>query len=583
MHALLRTVSFTWLFAAVLLLVAGCDRQIAPPLVEVTEITPREIEPGERLELHGTGFPQGHTGLVTLEGAVSRPGEPPAQAVVVEAEGTVSTPDRLEVVVRETFAERLCGYGDRAAHATFRGNVQVAFASSIPGAPPLVGVLRGVVLDVMPSTARASVLDARAAEGGRVLSFLGIVSAAPTPRGIPVEQVRAGSLADRAGIQVGDVLVSADGVHALALADVAPASARELELTVRRADSGIEEVKTLALLDYSGERVPTEYAPAFVIVGLALAILLLLVLPGPPSLATLELRIASRMRRSSLRALLAALLGEGRHAALSAMVSAVIAAFALTPWIVGREVDGVVLLAIGAAMLVWSRVALARGVLASLATLLQSMLAVLAIAGAFALLVGQVGAIELAEIVRLQGGAPWQFAAARYPSCAIVAAVVAAAVTAVLRVRSDSSAPAYAALLERAGVLFLSALFVAAFLGGWQLPGTTDARGHGLVLAAAGVFVLKTWLVAGLFVGASQVTARMRSSDLPRFLLKRLLPGLVLGAATVVASRRLLPSIAVETAFGATLVALAVLFAIRLAARVRAALARPEPHASPFI
>ena len=58
---------------------------------------------------------------------------------------------------------------------------------------------------------------------------------------------------------------------------------------------------------------------------------------------------------------------------------------------------------------------------------------------------------------------------------------------------------------------------------------------------------------------------------------------LVLGAALVAVSRRVVPSVAIETAFGATLVALAVLFLVRMAARVRAALSRPEPHASPFL
>ena len=48
-----------------------------------------------------------------------------------------------------------------------------------------------------------------------------------------------------------------DGVHALSLADIAPTSARSAELTVRHGESGIEDTKTVSLLDYSGERVPS--------------------------------------------------------------------------------------------------------------------------------------------------------------------------------------------------------------------------------------------------------------------------------------------------------------------------------------
>ncbi len=573
-------------FAAVIAFLGACERPIAPPLVEVSELAPREVEPGDRLELRGSGFPQGRSGRVTLEGTVHRPGEPPVRGVTVEAEGAVTAPDRVEVVVRESFAERLCGRGDRAAHATFRGDVQVAFASNDPSAPPLVGALRGVVLDVIPASARASVLEARVAEGGRVLAFLGVVPGASTPRGIPIEQVRASSPAERAGIQVGDTIVAVDGVHALSAGDVAPASARAAELTIRHGDSGSEETKTISLLEYSGERVPTEYTPALVIVGLALALLVFLLLPGPASLAALEMRIASRVRRTSVREALEVLVGTGRHAALSAIVSAVIAAFALTPYVVGREVDGVVLLAAGATMLVWSRVALERGFVASVKTLAWMLLAVVAMAGAVALAIGQLGAIELAEITRAQGGLPWQFAAARHPSCAMLALVYLVAMGGMLRTRPavpSASPRPHAPLLERAGLLLASALFVATFLGGWQLIGPNEPRGHGLALVAALVFVAKTWLVTAFLLGASRVLLAATPRELAGVFLKRLLPGLVLGAALVALSRRLLPSLAVETAIGVTLVAALALFALRLAARVRAAVVRPEPHASPFL
>lgn len=560
----------------------GCERSIATPLVEITELTPREIEPGDRLEVHGSGFPQGRAGRVTLEGTVFRPGEPPIRNVTIDLEARVGAPNRLEVAIRDALAEKFCGRGDRAVHATFRGDVQVAFASDVAGALPLVGVLRGTTIDVIPSSTRASVVEARVAEGARVLSFLGLLPGVPSPRGLPVEQVRPGSLAEAAGIQVGHVLASADGVHVLSVGDVIPASSRAIELTVRLDDSGTEATKTLSLLEYSSERVPVEYVPALVLVSVALVVLLLLVLPGPQWLAAVEMRIASRLRQTTARDLFVALVGTGGHAALSAITSAVAVAFAVTPYIVGREVDGVALLAASATMLVWSRMAGKRATLASLRLLATATLATVAMAGAMVLAIGQVGAIELAEIVRLQGGMPWQFHAARHPSCALLSAVYAAAIVAVLRLRDDDR-PARSALLERGGLLLASALGVTMFFGGWQLPGTMEARAYGLVLVSGLLFVVKTWGFAALLLALSRITPNLKPPHVHSLILKRLLPGLIIGGAAVGISRRIVPSAAVETTFGATLVVVAAVMIVRIGAGIRGALARPEPHASPFL
>jgi hypothetical protein len=305
------------------------------------------------------------------------------------------------------------------------------------------------------------------------------------------------------------------------------------------------------------------------------------------------MRIASRVRRTTIRALVGSLVGGGRHAALSVIVSAIAAAFALTPYVVNREIDGVALLAVGAAMLVASRVARERGALRSLRTLFQTTLAVLVMTGAIALTVTQVGAIELAEIVRVQGGAPWQFNAARHPACAILAIVYGAAIVGLLRTRcasvtatppvSTKPLATHTALLERAGLLLVAALGVTTFLGGWQLPGISEPRIHGLTLVAGALFLVKTWLTTALLLGASRVATSFTPEALQRLVVRRLVLGLVVAGILVAASRRLVPSSALETAFGATLVALGFVFVVRMTARVRAAVIRPEPHASPFL
>jgi NADH-quinone oxidoreductase subunit H len=586
LHSLERVVSvLRWALlvgfcAVVLSLLVACERQIAPPLVEVTELAPRELEVGDRLEVHGSGFPQGRSAQVTFDGTVHRPGEPPLRGVRIDVEGVTTSSDRVEILLRDHFVERLAGRGDTALHATFRGEVRVAFASSAPGAPPLVGKLHGAVFDVLPSSVRANLQDARMSEGGRVLAYLGVVAGPPSARGLPIEQVQQGSLGERIGAQVGDVLVAVDGVSALSISDVIPASARSAELTIRHAGSGAEETKTVSLREYASERVPTEFVPALIVVGIAVVLLVILLLPGPQALAAFELRVAAYLRETSLRASWIDLVGRGRVAALSVLVSALVSAFALAPYVVARELDGVMLLVLASSLLLWSRASAGRGVLAKLGTIARLLPAALAMIVAIVLAAFQVGAIELTEISRIQGGMPWEFTAARQPSCALLLAVYAVAIISILRIRSSSPR---AILFERAGVLAASALGATTFLGGWQLPGVVEPQTRMVLLLAAATFVLKTWVFAGTLLAGSRLAVTHEAKDVVVLVLKRLVPALALAGAFVAVSRRVMPSVAVETAYAGILVALAALFCVRLATRVRAATSRPVPHASPFL
>ena len=247
----------------------ACERDGVPPLVEVSEVSPREIEVGDRMELRGAGFPQGRTARVTFRGTLLRPGRQPMHGASIEADGVVASADRIEVVVSEPLEDRFCGHGDKAVHTTMTGDVEVAFASSAPGAPPLVGVMHGVTLDITPSSVRASVVESRAVEGAHVLSFLGVTPGVATPRGLPIEKVAPGSPGDQAGFQLGDLISAVDGVHVREVSDVTPASARSAQITLRHGDSGTEETKSVAMIGYAGERIPLEYGPALLVVGLA--------------------------------------------------------------------------------------------------------------------------------------------------------------------------------------------------------------------------------------------------------------------------------------------------------------------------
>jgi hypothetical protein len=586
----------------------GCERDGIPPLVEVTEVSPRAVEVGDRMELVGAGFPQGRAARVTFRGTLLRPGHPPVHGATVESEGVVTSSDHIEIVISEPLEERFCGHGDHALHTTMNGDVEVAFASSAPGAPPLVGVMHGMTLDVSPSSVPASVVQARTEEGARVLAFLGVEPGAATPRGLPIEKVSPGSLADQAGFQPGDLVSAVDGVHVREVSDVAPASARAARFTLRHGDSGTEETKGVAMIGYAGERIPTEYAPALLLVGLALAVLLLLVVPAPAVASALELRVARRLRSGGPKRAAAALFGRGPRAIGSALASVLVATFALGPHVVGDDLDGAVLLVAAIALFLAARVASARGSRGSLRAAAEVAVPGLILAAAIAGIVIHGGALHLVEIVRAQGGSPWEFAAVRQPVAFVLALAYVGGVLVLLRARDEASllsdvrvdetatarpskaATAIAAraedtgrVLERFGLVVACALGVAAFFGGWQLPGGIEPRTTLLQVAGAMLFVVKTWALAGLILGAASIASPWTARQARAFLLRRLVPALLMGAALVAASRKLTPSESLETALGITVVTALALFALRTVLRIRGAMIRPEPHASPFL
>ncbi len=586
---------------ALLLVVAGCDRDGLPPLVEVTEISPRALEVGDRVEIRGAGFPQGRVARITFKGSLLRPGRAETSGSI-RADGMVTSTDRIEVIVTDAVEEGFCGHGDRAAHTTMNGDVEVAFTSSMPGAAPLVGVMHGVSLDVVPSSVRSSVLEARATEGMRVLTYLGITPGPASARGIPIDKLDAGSPGERAGFQVGDVVAGVDGVHVREVADVTPASARSAKITIRHGESGSEETKTVPMVGYASERIPVEYAPALLVVGVALAVLVLLVLPAPLLASELEQRMARRLRRTRAQALLLAVVGRGPRAILSVLASILVATFALGPHVVAPDLDGAVLLVAALALLVTARVSAARGFVASLRAAADAAIFSIALVASFAGDVVHTGAFRLLELVKAQGAWPWEFAAARHPAAFVLALTALGALAALVRAREEapklegarvddlavakpSTELPGARMLERLGLFVASALVVAIFFGGWQLPGAADGPTSPLTreIASAVVFVLKTWTLAASVLGLASLATPWTLREARAFALRRLLPALAASAALVAAFRHVTPSDTLELAAGATVVTAFALLALRTALRVRAALGRPEPHASPFL
>jgi hypothetical protein len=463
--------------------------------------------------------------------------------------------------------------------------------------------MHGMTLDITPSSVRASVVESRAAEGTRVLAFLGVTPGVATPRGLPIEKLAPGSPGDLAGFQPGDLISAVDGVHVRDVSDVTPASARSAQITLRHGDSGTEETKAVAMIGYAGDRIPLEYGPALLLVGLALAVLVLLIIPAPAIASALELRLARRLRASGLQVMASALFGRGPRAIASALASVLMGTFALGPHVIGADLDGAVLLVAAIALFLASRVASAGGVTASARAALDVVLPGLVLTASVAGIVIHGGALHLAELVQSQGGAPWEWSAFRQPVASALAFAYLGALLVLVRMRDDAQllsdariddrdtvrqatpvrAEKNGRLLERLGLVVAAALGVAVFFGGWQLPGGVEARSTVLQAVAAVLFVTKLWALVAVLLGAATLASPWSAREARRFMLRRLVPGLAAGAVLLAVSRRVGPSESLEAAVGAAMVTALALVALRAALRIRDAMLRPEPHASPFL
>jgi NADH-quinone oxidoreductase subunit H len=485
-------------------LVAASGGFVAPgslQLLRVTEVTPREVEVGDRLSIAGDGFPPGRAARVTFRGTLHRPGEGPERAAEIVAPGTVASPERVLVAVDESLQALFCGAGDRAAHVTFEGEAEVAFASTSPGQPPVAGVLHDVVLDVQPPW--SAVQAARESEGARVVALLGIHAAASAhERGLAIEGVDPGSRAAAAGLQAGDVVTRVDGVRVASPADVVPAPAeREASFAVLR--GGAESLHAVPVAGALAAA-PEDLGSSILAALAALAFVTFFAAPAPGAVAVrlqtavARLRAAARARRRDPRAAWGASWAEAaRSLAPSgpALVVDVVACASLLvlpfgEYLIAARLDVGMLFVVAAAALVAAALARAcgtwRGLRAALHVAWQHLPAALAIVAAVVV----AGSFRVQEIARMQGGWPWEWLAFRSPASLLACALL------LLAARIDpagvdpSETPEMLgggrARLEREGTwvsagarahrLIVCGLACALFLGGWALPGVAPSR-----------------------------------------------------------------------------------------------------------
>jgi hypothetical protein len=510
-----------------LLALGACERSSGAPLIELSGVTPRRIELGDKLEIEGSSLPEGREAIIVLRGTLHRPGEA-AQGTEIETKGRVVARDRIEVPVSNDLVSSFCGAD--ALHTTFTGDVQVIFTASSPGAPPVTGSVLGAEIDVIPQGEHARRPDEA---GERVLASLGIHRATEGDDGlaVTVADVEPGSRASRAGIAPHDRIVAFEGVRVMSPSDIAlPPGAVSVDVTMTHGASATEDTVTVP----TGGLAPP--ARSRVSLGLAIATLALAAIvamfgPASRNIAWLERRLGAAAPSAPTVGGFAALVGA-------------IVTLPLSRAIFGARVDmGLIVstLFIASAALGASRAEGARDIARGwLGLLVRALPAIVALSIAC---LGH-GSLSADDALRVQGALPWEWTAARSPLGLVLLAMMLAP-WAVPSEKHDSR--------DDAAAVFAGSVAATLFLGGWRWS-SADVSLLGVLCFAAKVVVL--------FLLSSWVRRSLPPVNVRQWLRVVVPSCLVVGALELLLQRVGVPRFAGPLA-GAILASLATLIAVR--------------------
>jgi len=580
---------FRLLFLLLALIVGsalGCvTSEVSPQLLNVLDLVPREADLGDRLEVVGTGFPEGRPARITFRGTLNRPGRPRIRAAV-DVRGASTSADRIEMVFSEGVRAAFCGKGDEAAHTTFEGDVVVSFPASSPGALPITGELKGISVDFRPPAARRAVVRAREDEGQRALDFMGLDVAGESPPsgGLVVTAVRSASRADLAGILPGDVIARFDGVRVLSKGDLSPSGAsRSVAMTVRRAEPRAEggaetlpgpvtyETVHQMPLDGYEPSAPANLLGAGLVLLVAAAIFLLLMGPAAGVVVWAERTVIGRMqprvggggarRREPLvgiadgvRSIIeedCALAQPGKPVfrfvpyLVFVAVSSTFCAMSFGQNVVAADFDIPILFVIAVSSLLttgflgggldsnekWSLLGAFRSAVQTISYELPGAIALVCI-------VMMTGSLRARDIVTAQGGWPWEWFVFRTPFTfglffVWMATALAEGNSGRLDLLEAETGPGsrYPALhfADWANIFVVCGIASALFLGGWQIPGRTYEQEATLGWQCLGavLFQIKSWLLVLAVIWIRSALPRVRIGQLTALCWKYLVPASV--------------------------------------------------------
>lgn len=625
-------VALTVLLSIALAVVLGGCRldDPGPDLLAIADLSPHDVDVGDRLELIGSGFPEGKPATVVFRGELRRPGKKPVRGAKIVAKAASMSANRVALQLTEDLQVAFCGRGDAADHTTFRGDISVAFSPKVSGTEPVAGTLHNAVLDVEGPAVPRDVAAARKAEAERAQTFLGLELASDASGELSVKGVAPKGRAERAGVQPGDVLIDLDGTSLLAPTDLVPSGdQRFAELTLRR---GRLREPLVRRIDVQGfrHRAPSDLAVSAILIGLAVGLLILFMSPTAGLLAWAERRVALRLKATrsrnpgggALRRALRAIVSDDLLPAsidkpllrLLPYVIFVAASAAFTVLAFGRsliapDLDvGILLLSTITALVAsglmlggfrrGGRWSLVDGIVGALSILSYQVPLVLGVV----CVVLTAGSLRVDDVVASQGSAPWSWYAFSSPVLLLAFALVMAATLpeasrAPLELpEADGETPGVVSshpalrcvmfLAEWGAVFVTSGVAAALFLGGWRLPGVSwnvQQSSTSLLALGALLFQVKCWSLVLGSLALRWALPRVRIEQMAALCWRYLVPlSLVALLSTVLwligAHSPVLR--AVQGGTGYVMFALSLLVCAWFARRVVSGLGDPHPQAN---
>lgn len=429
--------------------VSACQRAQVDRSLEIRGVIDSVLEAGQPIRIEIGSPVDAKEGLASFAGTAFAPGQKPYQV-------SWDVPVRPVVASNRIATAETIDWG-KSERLTACGVLTVNLAD---GKHRVQGSLSSVCFDIVEGT--GSSLDQELARDEGTTSLLKRIGAqvSTDDDGVVVGSVDPRGRAARSGLRTGDRLLSANQVHVLSVGDLALApSDSVLRLTVRTA-SGDRDL-TIDV-GHDAQRTDLSFAGTpFDVVSLALGLLVgLFMILGP-----FGRRVSDWMTTKAPESI------ESPYPLKSILrKSGLWFAAVIVAQLAGADVGhltGILLVA----SILWSAIDRDTDPRTSMTKWIMQALA-LGTAIACPLLMS--GSAQVATLVRMQGGAPWQWALFAHPSTLIAGLVLLLVL----------ASPAHnESLLARVQLGLRAGVFSFLFLGGWNVPFDTS-NNVGMVLGA---------------------------------------------------------------------------------------------------